>query len=83
MNQLKLKSEELKAMGRKKGVKNIHQVSINGRLTYATINRYFNYPEQIGAIRLETLYGVLSDGLLMTPDEVANLKIGDILEVNT
>lgn len=77
----RLKGSQLRELARTKGVKNIHQVSMRSGVSYPTTYRYIENPDQVESVSLRALYGVLVDGLGLSHEEVANLRLGDILEL--
>lgn len=76
----RLKGSRLMALGKERGVENPHQVSMKSGVSYPTIHRYAEKPEEVEAISLRALYGFLVDGLGLSPDEVESLRFGDVFE---
>lgn len=76
----RLKGRQLFEIGKKRGVDNVHQLSKGTDASYPTIRRYIENPENVEAIKLESLASLLVDGLKISPDELANMKFGDVFE---
>lgn len=76
----RLKGSNLLKLGQKRGIDNIHQVSMRGGVSYPTVHRYFENPDQVESVSLRALYGTLIDGLGLTPDELSNMAFGEIFE---
>lgn len=76
----RLKGSHLLKLGKARGAQNIHQISQKGGVSYPTTHRYFEKSEEVEAVSLRALYGVLVDGLGMSPAEVAALRFGDVFE---
>ena len=77
----RLKGSKLLEIGKRKGVENIHQISMRSGISYPTTRRYIETPEQVEAVSLRALYGVLVDGIGMTREEVAGLRFGDVFDM--
>jgi len=74
---LRLKAAELiKAKGT-----NLHRASQRGGFSYPTMHRYIKQPEGVESMHMRSIVGLLVDGLGYTPDEIENLRFGDIFEV--
>lgn len=76
----RLKGSKLRELSQSRGIENVHQVSMRSGVSYPTAYRYFEKPEQVESVSLRALYGVLVDGIGLTPAEVSDLRLGDILE---
>lgn len=74
---LRLKAAELL----KEHKTNLHQASQKGGFSYPTVHRYINKPQTIESMHMKSLVGLLIDGLGLSPDEVENLRFGDVFEV--
>ncbi|MBP8056001.1 MAG: hypothetical protein KA314_09175 [Chloroflexi bacterium] len=74
---LRLKAAELL---KEKGM-NLHQASQMGRFSYPTMHRYINYPATVQAMHTRSIVGFLVDALGMTPEEIHNMKLGELFEV--
>ena len=59
---------------------NLHRASQTGSFSYPTVHRYLNEPESVKAMSVRVLYGFLIDGLGISPEELHNMKFGDIFE---
>lgn len=62
-----------------------HDVSMyrmreSGAASYPTIHKYMTAPDEVHHISLKVLYGILVDGLGYTPEEAAELRMGDIFD---
>ena len=77
----RLKGSKILEIGKGKGVDNIHQISMRSGVSYPTAHRWVEKPEQVEAISLRALYGVLVDGIGLSLGEVSALKISDIFEL--
>jgi hypothetical protein len=77
----RLKGSTIGANAKRKGVENPHQVSMRSGVSYPTVHRYIETPEKVEAISLRALYGVLVDGIGMSPSEIAEMKLGDLFEL--
>lgn len=76
----RLKGSKIQELGKANGVDNVHQVSLRGGISYPTAYRYIEKPEEVEAISLRALYGVLVDAFGLSPLDIAKLKFGDIFE---
>lgn len=77
----RLKGRQLYAKGyADRRVKNIQEVATKSGMTYPTAFRWIDRPEEITGINLENLAGFLIDGLGLTPEEVINLRLGDVFD---
>lgn len=74
---LRLKGSELL----NKHDKNLHQASQDGAFSYATVHRYIKHSSDVKAISTRVLYGFLIEGLGLTPDELSQMKFGDVFDV--
>lgn len=79
----RLKGRPILQLG--KDVKNLHRVHLRSQVSLPTVTKYLSdNPEILDSMKsvdLESLYGLLVDGLGLTEEEVLNLRLGDILEV--
>lgn len=62
-----------------KGIKNAHQLSLEARITYQTVYKYFDQ-EGMKALDLRVLASLLIDGVGYDPKELMNVKFGEIFE---
>ena len=76
----RLNGINLRTMSRRKGIKSINAVSRRSGISYPTTYRYFEKPEEVESISLRALYSFLTAGIGLTSDEIANMRLGDILE---
>lgn len=64
---------------------NMHRLSQREGVSYPTLLRYLNQPEndpiEIKNFSGDVLYAILVEGFGMSPDEVEDLRVGDIFEV--
>lgn len=75
----RLKSRELYARGlAKRTVRNIQEVADKSGLTYSTAHRWIESPEGITGIDFDNLASFLLDALELSPEEVLNMRLGDI-----
>lgn len=59
---------------------NMHRLSLEERVSRPTIVKYLR-GEDVDNFSGEVLYAILSGGFGMSPDEIKELKIGDIFEI--
>lgn len=59
---------------------NKHQLSQQGRISYPTVLKYLNSPSDLSAFDGGVIYTILVDGMGYSPEEAANLRLGDIFE---
>lgn len=82
----RLRGRVLKEIAKEKGIvdskgnANRHQVSLRAGVSYPTVDKYFENYDEVESIHLRSLAGILVDAFGMTPDEVLNLKLGDLFE---
>jgi hypothetical protein len=76
----RLKGSSLMSLARSRGAQNPHQVSMKSGVSYPTIHRYTEKPEELESISLKALYGFLIDGVGLQPAEVERMSFGDIFE---
>ncbi|MCO5207770.1 MAG: hypothetical protein M9928_22415 [Anaerolineae bacterium] len=74
---VRLKGGELQ----KRLVNNMHQAALRGEVSYPTLHRYLNSPDEVNSISTKTLYAILVHGMGLTEDEVANMRFGDVFDV--
>lgn len=53
------------------GAKSMYELAKNARVSYPTIHKYVTNPEDIKFLDLESLAGILIDGLGLNPEELA------------
>lgn len=53
------------------GAKSMYELAKNSKVSYPTIHKYVSNPADIKYLDLETLAGILVDGLGLNPDELA------------
>lgn len=63
------------------GASNVHQLSLRSGVSYPTVEKYIRRPEDIQALDLGVLLQVLVDGCGMTLQQVAELRVGDLFEI--
>ena len=76
----RLKGAHLMSLAKERGVDNPHRVSMKSGVSYPTIHRYVEKPEEVEAISLKALYGFLIDGVGMSPEEVEGMRFGEIFD---
>lgn len=74
-----LKGSSLLEKAKDNGVENMHQLHLQAGVTYQTIHRYIN-DEGLEKLNLNVLASVLINGIGYTPDELMDVKFGDIFE---
>ncbi|MCB8988048.1 MAG: hypothetical protein H6661_09915 [Ardenticatenaceae bacterium] len=62
---------------------NLHRASQSGAFSYPTLHRYLNEPENVKAMSTRVLYGFLIEGLGIAPEELHEMRFGDIFEAVT
>ena len=60
---------------------NLHKVAQRGAVSYPTIHRYMRHPEQVRGVSLRVLYGLLIRGLDISPEDLEEMRFGDIFEI--
>ena len=75
----RLKGSSLLDKAKQNGVENMHQLHLESRVTYQTIQKYMKESE-LPSIDLHVLACLLLDGVGYTPEELMNVKFGDIFE---
>ena len=73
--------ELLRTFGPPIGVMNMHQLALRGQIGYATMHNLMTKSDEMQKVNLRHLYGILVDGLGLTPDEASELRLGDVFEV--
>ena len=63
----------------KKGIENAHQLSMEAKITYQTVYKYFD-SEGMKALDLRVLAQLLLSGVGYTQEELMDVKFGDIFE---
>jgi len=77
----RLKGRQLYAQGFvNRTVQNVKDLADRSGLSYPTAHRWIEKPYELTSIDLENLAGFLVDGLGMKPEDVANIRFGDIFE---
>ena len=75
----RLKGSSLLEKAKKNGVENMHQLHLQAGVTYQTVLRYMNN-ENMEKINLRVFADVMFNGVGLTPDELMNMKFGDLFE---
>jgi hypothetical protein len=75
---LRLKGREL--IQNHSNGKNMHQIAMDGGVSYPTIHRYVTTPDKVQMFSVEALYGFLS-GMGLTDAEIANLSFGEVFDL--
>lgn len=60
---------------------NLHQASQAGGFSYPTMHRYISRPDTVQAMHTRSIVGLLVDALKLTPEQIANLRFGDVFEI--
>jgi len=60
---------------------NLHRAMQVGRFNYPTMHRYWRSPETVESLHTRSIVGLLVDALGYTPEQVHDLKFGDVFEV--
>lgn len=77
----RLKGHQLFSKGySERRVRNIQELADTSGMTYATAHRWAKYSDGITGVDLRNLAGFLVDGLQLKPEEVENMRFGDIFE---
>lgn len=77
----RLKGRQLYAQGFvNRQIQNIKELADRSGLSYPTAYRWVEKPHELSSIDLENLAGFLVDGLGIKPEEVIELRFGDIFE---
>ena len=63
------------------GLPNSHQLSLRARISYPTVDKYINAPETTSSISALVMAAILLDGLDLTPDQVLELRLGDVFQL--
>jgi len=74
-----LKGSELLKIG--KGARNAHQLSLESKVSYATIYRYVHAPEGVMALDMKVFPAILINGCGLTREEFLNLRLGDLFNL--
>ena len=73
-----LKSRELiKKYGQNKS---LYQIAKDGDLTYSTIHRWQDVPEDVQAVKLDVLFSFLM-GLGLTAQDIESLPFGEVFDI--
>ena len=54
------------------------EASFNARVTWPTVKRYLDRPDDISSLDMNSFPSYLIDGLGISPEELLNMKIGDL-----
>lgn len=60
---------------------NLHRASQRGGFSYPTMYRYIKSPERIESMHMRSIVGLLVDGLGFTPEEIEQMRFGDVFEI--
>lgn len=74
---IRLKGRELL----EKYSKTMYRLEKNKAATRPTILKYINRPEEIDSYSARVVYGILVDGLELSPEQVADMRFGDIFDL--
>ena len=75
----RLKGSSLLQRAKKNGVDNMHQLSLESHISYATILRYFDDSE-IKQLDMRVFLTMLIDGIGYSPKELMDAKFSDIFD---
>ncbi len=75
----RLKGSSLLEKAKENGIENMHQLHLEAGVTYQTVHRYIN-DENMEKINLRVFADVLFNGVGYTPEELMNMKFGDLFE---
>ncbi len=64
----------------KKGEANRHQVSLRAGVSYPTVDKYFEDYEDVESVHLRSLAGILVDAFETAPEDVLNMRFGDVFD---
>lgn len=76
---LRLKVNEL--LEEKGNGLSLHRASQIGRFAYPTMWRYWREHDRIKSLHTRSVVGLLVDAIGLTPEEVENLRFGEVFEV--
>lgn len=58
----------------------MYRLSENGAASWPTVHKYITKPETVDQISAEVLYGILIDGLGLTAEQAADMRMGDVFD---
>lgn len=58
----------------------MYRLAENGAASWPTVHKYITKPETVDQISAEVLYGILIDGLGLTVDQAADMRLGDLFD---
>lgn len=58
----------------------MYRLKENGAASWPTVYKYMAKSDEVENFSADVLYGILIDGIGLTPEQAADLKIGDIFE---
>jgi hypothetical protein len=70
-----------RALLEKSGLDNVHQVSLEARLSAQTAYKYLQTPENVSSLDLRVLLSILRDGLKLTDRQILDMKVSDLFEI--
>jgi len=79
-SKLIIRGENLLKLGR--GASNTHQLAMASRVSYSTVHKYVLNPQEIKAVDLFVVFAILTDGLGLTPEQVLEMRFGDVFELS-
>jgi hypothetical protein len=59
---------------------NAHQLALRSRVSYPTVDRYINCPEETSQVSAVVMAAILTEGLGLTPEQVLDLRVGDLFQ---
>lgn len=60
---------------------NMHALSLDEKVSYPTLHKYLNNADELNSFSAEVLYAILVKGMGKTPDEIEDMRLGDVFEV--
>ena len=74
---LRLNGAKLLTIGR--GADNVHKLALESKRSYPAVKSYVEDPDK-NRIDLDVLGSILVDGQGLTPEQMLNLRLGDVFE---
>ena len=65
----------------KSGLKNSHQLALRARISAPTASKFIIQPENVKYLDTEVLARMLVDGCGLTPEQILDMRLGDIFEL--
>lgn len=61
--------------------KTTYRIAKDGAISYPTAHKYITKPETVQTLSGVVLYGILVDGLRLSPEQVADMRLGDVFDI--